>query len=614
MISLPNSSHRNTARFIRRCLSGIVAAWVAFTISGCASPIPVTSNPPGARVTANGQILGATPTQMTPEGSQPVTMEFRLNGYFTETVTVNPATAQQGVSVKLEPTTFTKNFDFMSTPADAAVTLDDQPIGTTPMAGYSVSFTRDNKFSDWKPRTLSVSKANYQAETFTLTSATDSVPKFELGLLRDDRTYNITAATPDGQELNAEVTLNGKPAGLTPLKLPISFRRAVKTAPWPKFDLGVEVPAKYKRVATTIDFARGTTIALRLDPVVEITTELVGPALSMTPTGVVLKAVRTPMIAVLSTRETAEIASELKAITDYKRKDLKDAPATRAEGLNSFCISPDGQNVIFSLTEHDDDGNLFSNLFIKRSDDAAGGVARLTDGSFWHSLPFIANDGSNYLVFVSNRFDRNKTDIYRVNLVDNRLSGGISRLTNDNRFNYSPTYGDSNRQLFYLSTEPNFPKAEAVVSSIRIDGSLPTQMSISALEINNAFPDKVFFVKTDNDTKKRQIYSVTADGKLETGLLSQEDFRKSNCFNPAVSADGTRILFVSDQGVDEQGRHNNDIYMSNSDGTNLHRLTQNGSDDIMPAWSPTEEGVVYFLSNRGGAYNVWRMKLSAGTK
>ena len=74
------------------------------------------------------------------------------------------------------------------------------------------------------------------------------------------------------------------------------------------------------------------------------------------------------------------------------------------------------------------------------------------------------------------------------------------------------------------------------------------------------------------------------------------------------------MLFVSDQGVDDQGRHHNDIYLINADGTNLQRLTQNASDDIMPAWSPAEEGVVFFLSNRGGAYNVWRLKLSAGSK
>ena len=614
MTPKPNSNASADSNATRFALSGLLGLWVALSLGGCVSQVSVTSNPPGASITANGKFLGATPTQVTLESDKPVNMEFRLNGYFTETASVSPASAQQGVFVKLEPTTLTKSYDFTSTPEGATVILDGQQIGKTPMAEYSVGYTRNDKSSNWSPRTLVVARTNYQTESAILTSATDNVPKFELALLRDDRIYNVTAATQDGQELNAEVTLNGKAVGLTPLKLPISFQRPNKVAAWPRFELSVELPAKYKRVAAVIDFARGTTIPLRLDPIIEIPAELVGPALVMTPTGVTLKAVRTFANAVLNTRETAEIVSELKPVTDYKRKDLKDAPVTRAETINSYCVSPDGQNVIYSLTEHDDDGNLFANLFIKRSDDAAGGIARLTDGSFWHSLPFIANDGSNYLVFVSNRFDRNKTDIYRVNLVDNRLSGGISRLTNDNRFNYSPTYGDSNRQLFYLSTEPNFPKAEAVVSSIRIDGSLPTQMSVSALEINNTFPDKVFFVKIDNDTKKKQIYSITADGKLETALLSQEDFRKSNCYNPTVSPDGTRILFVSDQGVDTQSRHNNDIYLSNADGSNLHRLTLNGSDDIMPAWSPAEEGVVYFLSNRGGAYNIWRMKLSAGTK
>ncbi len=80
-----------------------------------------------------------------------------------------------------------------------------------------------------------------------------------------------------------------------------------------------------------------------------------------------------------------------------------------------------------------------------------------------------------------------------------------------------------------------------------------------------------------------------------------------------MSADGSRILFVSDHGVDEQGRHNNDIYLIGADGTNMQRLTQNGSDDLMPTWSPSEEGVIFFLSNRGGAYNIWRMKLLSGT-
>jgi hypothetical protein len=49
---------------------------------------------------------------------------------------------------------------------------------------------------------------------------------------------------------------------------------------------------------------------------------------------------------------------------------------------------------------------------------------------------------------------------------------GLARLTSDNRFNSWPTFGDSNRQLFYLSMEPAFSKAATQLSSIWFDGSL----------------------------------------------------------------------------------------------------------------------------------------------
>ena len=593
-----------------RIATGASLIAAILVLGGCATPVPVTTNPPGASVYVSGKNFGVTPTQVTLEGNKPVPIEFRLDGYFPESMVFQPGPAARSISSQLEPRTQAKSYDIPSHPDGAAAAIDGQSVGTTPVVGTKVVYGRDEKSSPWKTKTLTVSKINYQTETMTLSATTATVPRIELALLKDDRVYTVTATTTDGSELNADVTLNGTVVGKTPLKLPLTFQRPNKTAAWPRFNLSVEIPAKYKSAATVIDFARATTIGVRLEPITEIITTLTYPTLAMTPTGVTLKFQRANANAVLSARESAEVISDLKPVTNFGRQDVKDT-ASRAESVNSFCVSPDGQNAIFGLTERDDEGGFYSNLFIKREDDAGGGVARLTQGNrYWDTLPFIANDGSNYLVFASNRSDRNKTDIFRVNLVENRLSGGISRLTNDTRFNFAPSYGDSNRQLFYLSTEPNFPTAEPQISSIRLDGSLPTQMNISAIELNNAFAEKVFFVKLDEDTKRKQIYSITADGKLETALLNQEDFRRSNCFNPAVSSDGTRVLFVSDHGVDDQNRHNNDLYLVNSDGTNLQRLTQNGSDDIMPAWSSSEEGVVFFLSNRGGAYNIWRLKVS----
>lgn len=596
-----------------RVLLGSGLAAVLLFAAGCVAPLPVTTTPTGATAIFDGKTLGPTPLQYTPEGNKPVAVEFQLDGYFPESFTFQPTPEAKGISAQLAPRTLAKTHDFTSAPDGAAVAIDGRAAGTTPITGAKIVFDRDDKNSPWKSKSVTFSKANYQSETVTLTAETTALPKVDLGLLREDRVYRITATNPEGAELNADVTLNGQVVGQTPLKLPITFQRATKTTPWPQFKLSVEIPAKYQPAAATLEFAnRALAVGFKLEPVTEIVTTLTYPALVMTPTGVAFRFQRSTATAVLNTREPAEIISDLKPVTNFGRQDVKDT-ASRAECINSFCVSPDGQNIIFSLTERDDQGGFYSNLSIKRADDVGGGVARLTQGPrYADTLPYIANDGSNYLVFASNRTDRTKPDIFRVNLVENRLSGGISRLTNDSRYNFGPSYGDSNRQLFYLSTEPNFPTAESQISSIRLDGSLPTQLSISALELNNVFAEKVYFVRLDEDTKKKQIYSITADGKLETALLNQEDFRTSNCFNPSVSPDGTRVLFVSDHGTDDRGRHNHDIYLVNSDGSNLQRLTHNGSDDLMPAWSFSEEGVIFFLSNRGGAYNVWRLKVSGG--
>ncbi len=603
---------------IRPCSSSLPVAGLILLalglLAGCSSPIALTTNPSGATAYVDGKPVGLTPAQLSLDSKKPVSISLSLDGYFPEAMTVQPAEDQHEIAVKLEPKTLTKTFDFSSNPDGATVTIDKQQVGTTPVNNVKVVYTRDNKTRPWQEKTLVVSKTNYQSETVTLAATTNSVPTVNLALLREDRVYTIVAATTDGSELNADVTLNGTVVGQTPLKLPITFQRADKSSAWPKFDVTVVVPAKYKPESRVIDYAGGTSLEFKLQAITEITTTFVYPTLVMTPAGVAFQAAQIKAIASLNLREPSEIVNDLKPVTNFVRKDLKDAAATRVESINSFCVAPDGQHVLFSVTEHDEQGNLYSNIFIKQTDDVASGVARLTNGRYWDTVPYIANDGSNFLVFASNRSDRAKPDVFRFNLVDNKMASGISRLTSDMRFNYRPTYGDSNRQLLYISVEPNFPLAEFQVSSIRFDGNLPTQLSINALEINNTFADKIFYVRLEEDSKKKQLYSSTVEGKLETALINQEDFRKSNCFNPAASPDGTRVLFASDQGVDDQGRHHNDIYLVNADGTNLQRLTQNPSDNIMPAWSPSEEGVIFFLSNRGGAYNIWRLKMNTGSK
>ena len=605
-------SHHGLSRPVAGLLgAGLIT--LTLLISGCATAVKVESSPPGASVTIGGKTLsGKTPTEYQVENAnKPVEVSFTLEGHFPKNFTYLAGSSPQAIFARLEPTQLRKSFEVTSEPAGASVTLEGQPVGTTPVT-VPVVFTRSSESAPWTPQRLAIAKTDYQSEPVVLTSDLSAVPVQNLGLLKDERIYNITAATPEGAALNAVVTLDGVQKGKTPMKLPITYTRADKTKPWPKFNVTLEIPGQYKPATTELNYTRDTTVALKLIAITEIPVHIFAPMVRVTPTGAAFVIVERTTIGTLRTSDDSSAVTDLKQVTTYDRQDRKDQ--NRIETINSFTVTPDGQNVIFSLTETDGEGNRYSALKIKRSDDAGGGISTLTPGTRnFDTQPFMVRDQNNYLVFASNRGDRSKADVYRVNLVEGKMVGGFSRLTSDNRFNFAPTYGDSNRQLFYLSIEPGYPKAESQLSSIRFDGSLPTQLQVVAEQINNTNPEKILFVKLDPETKKLQIYSITADGKLETPLVNDESYRKANCFNPYISADGQRVLFASDRtSGGREERANNNIYIVNADGSNLQQLTNNESDDTMPQWSPSEEGVIYFLSTRGGATNIWRFKLVTG--
>ena len=312
-----------------------------------------------------------------------------------------------------------------------------------------------------------------------------------------------------------------------------------------------------------------------------------------------------------ASERASQFIVNLKPVTKFKRADQN--PDQRNRCLNSYTITPDGQSIIFCVTERrDEDAPYTSNMRIKQTADDTGGITRLTQsGRFLDTNPVIGLDGKNILVFQSNRSSRHKPDIYRVKLEENRFASGIARLTQDTSFNFSPSYTNSNRPLVYVSEEANYPLALPQISTVNFDGSLSTQLQVTGIDVNHSDPNHIFFVREEYDGKM-QIFSVDPNGRLERTYIQEEGFVQSNCFNPTPSPDGSRLLFVADRGMDENERNNNDIYLMTRDGTNIQRLTENGSDDISPAWSPTEPGVIFFMSNRGGAYNVWRMQLLAG--
>jgi TolB protein len=69
---------------------------------------------------------------------------------------------------------------------------------------------------------------------------------------------------------------------------------------------------------------------------------------------------------------------------------------------------------------------------------------------------------------------------------------------------------------------------------------------------------------------------------------------------PVISPDGEKIAFMS------RREGNWDIYVIDTDGSNLRRLTASPAQDGLPAWAP-DGNAIAFVSDRGGIWAVWVM-------
>jgi Tol biopolymer transport system component len=104
---------------------------------------------------------------------------------------------------------------------------------------------------------------------------------------------------------------------------------------------------------------------------------------------------------------------------------------------------------------------------------------------------------------------------------------------------------------------------------------------------------KIAFTSNRNGTCS-EIYVMNYDGSNQTRLTFGNSLPEgANDWNPDLSPDGTRIVFVSDRDGREQ------IYSMNTDGSGVVRLTNSHNQDYDPAWSPDGDRIAF--TSRGSA-------------
>jgi Tol biopolymer transport system component len=110
-------------------------------------------------------------------------------------------------------------------------------------------------------------------------------------------------------------------------------------------------------------------------------------------------------------------------------------------------------------------------------------------------------------------------------------------------------------------------------------------------------------------TARFQIYVMNSDGS-NVGQLTFADTARDSLtghvkdttsnFHPAWSPDGTKIAFASTRDT------NSDIFVMDPNGANVTRLTNDAADDAQPAWSP-DGSKIAFASHRDGNDEIYVM-------
>lgn len=219
------------------------------------------------------------------------------------------------------------------------------------------------------------------------------------------------------------------------------------------------------------------------------------------------------------------------------------------------------------------------------------------DGSNLHAItpfeydsdtPSWSSDGQ-WIYFSANR--EGNFDIYRM-----RWDGtDIIRLTSDARDEFWPRISPNGLKIVYgvKLGEDNFQ-----LFMMNPDGSSAQNISNSQMneERPSWSPDSRWIVfmycRGPNSPAdlRCEIYRMNADGTDEHNITN-------TTFSeiwPAISPDGTTIAFVANvRSYVSDAVSNIDIFLANSDGTNVRPVTTSLAVDTNPSWSPDGSRIIF---------------------
>lgn len=307
-------------------------------------------------------------------------------------------------------------------------------------------------------------------------------------------------------------------------------------------------------------------------------------------------------------------------------------------GNYSISFSPDGKHVAAIDTENSKEGGQFAVYVINIETSERRRVTAPAE-FLGETTPRFSPDGKNLAFIRVFKKDEHARHLAKQDLFVVPVSGGEPRqLTFDGIIINSLAWSADGDYIYFVPVRPH---NQTVVRRVPADGGEQEIVSTGRGNITNiaASPNGDTMVFAE-DVRRWKIRRVPPDG--QTGIeLINSDF---NEFFPQFSPDGSRVAFQTDRTGEYQ------IWTMDADGGNLRQITDTPFPSSSPRFSPdgslfvfnqkegenfynyivaaqggtprriSPEGVqedfpiwsadgkyIYFISNRSGERNVWRM-------
>jgi WD40 repeat protein len=465
-----------------------------------------------------------------------------------------------------------KTVTITTDPNMATIYVNGQEAGVSPLS-KKLRFDEENL----QYQVVAKKGPSYKEKQITIRLEPKDKTDYHIYLEKIEKTVRITS-----EPNMATVYIDGAESGITPLTTTLRFINKAKI---------YQVVAKkegYKEAEVSIGFEPEDKIdfPMVLEKIETISIELVSFEPQATDKGVKLAAIRKPTLAYLEVIERSPSAKGVTRVTNNDDQALQIGPP---------ILSPVDDVLVYRVFVPEEKGTSYSNIW--KTTVGSFGKTRVTYGKWRDLFPSFTPDGQ-YLAFSSNRTSTNPT-LWRIK-VDG--GGGITNITSSLSEDYSPCVSPDGGIIVYASNPPS--AEEPQIWTVNINGTLPTQLREG--ENPQFTPDgkKILFVRIDKTSGTKQIWFMNIDGTAETQLTQNVDY---DAIDPKCSPDGQWIVYASNEGLDSKQRRNYDIWLMAADGSKKTQLTTNGSRDDGPCWDHTGK-FIYFRSNRGGTWNVWRVE------